>query len=136
MSRYAVDTVALQDRADLVRIFVFKIRLLADHLPDQILLKWCKIGNSPAHNPVEGQGNQCGGMPVGERQKAYPPGSGSRHTHANKNQMQRMAHMPYHPPAFLDGAFLLGSLDGLGSSIFSGSPSCSDAPASPVSSTV
>ena len=68
MSGYAVDTVALQDRVDLIRILILKIRLLADHLPDQILLKWRKIRNSPTHNPVEGQGiNVTGCLPESAR---------------------------------------------------------------------
>lgn len=71
MCRHPVDTVALQDGVNLIRILSLKVRLLADHFPDYFLLEVRQIGKSPAYNPVTGQGiNVAAGLLQGPFQAA------------------------------------------------------------------
>ena len=135
MSRYAVDTVALQDRADLVRIFVFKIRLLADHLPDQILLKWCKIRNSPARNPVEGQGINVAGCLSESARKLILRDQAPAILMQIKIRCSVWL-ICISPTCFLGRCLFTGFFGRFGFFHIFRFASCSDAPASPVSSTV
>ena len=79
LGRNSVDAVAGEDGTDLIRILIFKVRLLADYFPDHFLLKTGKIFKSVSCDPVIGNKIKCAGWPARGLFPDFPPAPWSHH---------------------------------------------------------